>query len=258
VGQILFDTQKPPDYYRQNEKKIDLIDTTHPPEGAAPKHHYTSKAHGFFRFFKLQFVSQIKAFKAPAERHKIAASRSRRIAAYHALFQLVPLGGGIALLVLNWYQHFVGLGLPPTAGLQFVAKLHELFMQAAIVEVLLCIVRTQIMDGYVPFGTLPVLVRTLQLSYLWSLDFLSAATSQAFHGWRKVLFSIIVPFLIVLTALVGPSSAALMIPRPGTSDLQWTHNFTIKRNAATLFPSRVDESHNMTLYVSQCVMSAKR
>jgi hypothetical protein len=98
-----------------------------------------------------------------------------------------------------------------------VAKFHELLMQVSIVEIVLCIVRSEATRVFVPLGALSGAVQTTQLSYLWSLDFLSMFTSDAFRGriWPKSGMVITIPALFMLTALVGPSSAILMIPEPG-------------------------------------------
>ncbi|OAL52091.1 hypothetical protein IQ07DRAFT_642966 [Pyrenochaeta sp. DS3sAY3a] len=115
--------------------------------------------------------------------------------------------------MLNASGKFSDSNSSSTTALQFVAKLHELLMQTSITEILICIIRMHLVHHYVPLGALKASVQATHISYLWSLDFMSIITSRVLRGWRKVLFAVMIPILIVLTALVGPSSAILMIPR---------------------------------------------
>lgn len=91
---------------------------------------------------------------------------------------MVPLGAAIALLVLRWSNYWVGENPPNATTLQFVAKFHELLMQVSIVEIMLFIVRSEATQEFVPLGALSGAVQATQLSYLWSLDFLSVFTSD--------------------------------------------------------------------------------
>jgi len=172
------------------------------------------------RLFRLQFLGSILAYftgwKSSNERRKIAMYHSRQVAAAHILVHVLPLGGAATLLTLQGTKYWIGTETSISTFLQFAAKFHELTMQASIVEVLLCIIRAGAVNGYVPLGALSGATKPTQLSYLWSLDFVSAATSPAFRGWRKVAIVLTLPFLLLLTSLVGPSSAVLMIPRPDT------------------------------------------
>ena len=130
---------------------------------------------------------------------------------------VIPLSGAILLLVFQWTNQWVDEDNDHSTELQFAAKLHELLMQASIAEVLLSLIRAGLINGFVPFGTLSGAMQPTQLSYLWSLDFFSLFRSHAFQGWRKTVFMVAMPLLFALTALVGPSSAVLMIPRAGVS-----------------------------------------
>ncbi|KAF3008608.1 hypothetical protein E8E13_007914 [Curvularia kusanoi] len=188
------------------------------------------------------------ALKASAERRKVAVYHSRQVAISHALLHLIPLGGAISLLYLQWTQTFLGWGAPPDATmLQFVAKFHELLMQVSIVEVMLCIVRAEATRGFVPLGALSGIVQATQLSYLWSLDFLSLFTSAALRGWRKIFLAVSFPILLGITALVGPSSAVLMIPRQGIAHVG--QSLTVLANASeqSIFPSNISHVNGLTL-----------
>jgi hypothetical protein len=206
-----------------------------------------SKAPGILRLLKFQLLGQWKAWRAPSERRKIAIYSSRRIAAYHFILHFVPLSGAITLLGLNWASFFVGATFPNATSLQFAAKLHELLMQSSIAEVTLTIIRTQAVEGDIPVGALSASMQTLQPSYLWSLDFVSAITSRALVGWRKTVFIAFVPLLISLTALVGPTSAILMIPRSGTSHVEFRMQTLLDISVTSLFPTFVSNAQNLSL-----------
>jgi hypothetical protein len=162
---------------------------------------------------------------------------SRRIAASHILLHLLPLAGAIILLVLQWTNYWIGTQTNISTFLQFVAKFHELILQASIVEFLLCVIRTELVNGYVPLGALSAATQPTQLSYLWSLDFVSIFTSPTIRGWRKAMVLLAIPFLLLLTSLVGPSSAILMIPRPETPHVVQDLTIYIRKSNQDLYPS---------------------
>lgn len=122
-------------------------------------------------------------------------------------------------------------------------------MQYSIAEIIICIIRTQAIHGLVPFGALSGAAHSAQLSYIWSLDFLSLWVSPALRGWCKALFVLGIPLLFIITALVGPSSAVLMIPRP--SRPYFAPAITLFGNVSkeALFPSRIGRAEGLTLYV---------
>ena len=169
------------------------------------------------------------------------------LASGHALLHLIPLSSAVAVLILNWSQYFVGPSFTLSTTLQFVAILQELLMQASLAEIVLSIVRTQIMEGYLPLGALSASTQAMHISYLWSLDLFAVVTSRSFYGRRKALFVCLVPLLILLTALVGPSSAVLMIPRAGISSRPSVVHWRPTIDEYAMFPSRLDNRQNLTL-----------
>ena len=206
----------------------------------------TSWSQDFLRYWKLQLLAPIKSWRFPAEHRKTAMYQNHWLAAGHALLHLVPLSSAVALLILNWSQYFVGPSFTLSTTLQFVAKLQELLMQASLAEIVLSIVRSQVMEGYLPLGALSASTQAMQISYLWSFDLLGAVTSRSFYGRRKALFVCLVPLLILLTALVGPSNAVLMIPRAGMSSTPHVVHWHSKSDEDAMFPSRLDNRQNLT------------
>ena len=171
--------------------------------------------------------------------------QDRRIAALYSAMYLIPLGGAITLLALRWMRYWIDYTSDISTTLQFVAKLHELLMQVSLLDVLLCIVRTGAVNGFVPFGALSGAAQATQLSYLWSIDFVSMYKSSAFQGWRKALILLGIPLVVVLIALVGPSSAVLMIPRTGSPYVVEVVTRYLSQSVQSLYPPYLDKSHNL-------------
>jgi hypothetical protein len=203
------------------------------------------------RLFRLQFVSLIigslTSWNSNTEFRKVAMYRSRIIAASHSLLHLVPLGGAITVLSLQWSKHWVGPETHDTTVLQFVAKFHELTMQASLVEVLLGIIRTEAANGYIPLGALSGVTQPTQLSYLWSLDFLSMAKSPAMHGWRRAALILAIPTIVTLTSLVGPSTAILMIARPDTPHIVHESTWYSLNSTEAIFPSFLNQANGLAV-----------
>ena len=89
----------------------------------------------------------------------------------------------------------------------------------------------------VPLGSLFAPLQMTSISYLWSLELWGSATSPCLHKWQRAILLVFTCAMIVLAALVGPSGALLMIPRPITTfKLQFLLFFD---NATTLFPRKV-------------------
>lgn len=187
------------------------------------------------------------AWKSPIERRKIATYHSRRMAALNSLLHVIPLGGALALLIFSWTKLWIGGNENNGTVLQFVAKLHELLMQASLVEMILYLVRAQALDGFIPLGALSAAAQAPQLSYLWSLDFISAITSPAFCTWRRIIFVISMMGLLLMASLVGPSGAVLMIPRPGMANRSVATVRYINHSESDIYPAYLDKQSNLNL-----------
>jgi hypothetical protein len=183
------------------------------------------------------------------EQRKVTVYKSRHMAVLNSLLYIAPLAGAITLLALHWSKYWVGETLDDATTLQFVAKFYELVMQASLVDVLLYIIRARALNGYLPLGALAGAARAPQLSYLWSLDFIAAlgAPNKDFSPWRKLIFALLKSVLLFLTAVVGPSSAILMIPRPGMPRLVATTTRYMNVSEANLFPTHIDQTHTLNL-----------
>jgi hypothetical protein len=168
----------------------------------------------------------------PKEGKKIALGNRRESAISHSiLFHAIPLAGALALIILNILGRFWG-NPPWIAVLQFVAKAHEILMQASIGIVMLAYMQFLLCSGKAPFGALFSYYNISQLAYLFSPEFSAVLTTPNFRGPLKIGFILFVPFSILLATTVGPATAIALQPR---------HiNFTIPLNTV-VFNATTDQ-----------------
>jgi hypothetical protein len=211
-----------------------------------------SQFRDFLRHVRLllpaSFLGHTLPWKTKSDQRKIAVYQSRRMAALNSLLQILPLAVAGNLLGLHWSKYWVGVSAD-TTSLQFAAKVHELLMQASLVDILLYIIRSQALNGYLPLGALAGAAQAPQLSYLWSLDFFSAlvASSRAFQLRHKLFLMLSISALLLMTAVVGPSSAILMVSRPGMTHMQNTTIRYLNVSEADLFPTQMDKTNHLNL-----------
>lgn len=174
------------------------------------------------------------------ESEKVAIRRSRVTALLRALIHAVPLSIAVFEIVINWKGHYVGAGFDMQNSLQFLAKAHEVTMQASIAAILLSYIRYQISAGEgMPFGAVLGGLQFLQISYLWSIEFWSSILATNFRLRRKIPFVVLILVGVILAATAGPSSANLLIARRGI----WPQNHTYYAVNATvpdMWPDQVD------------------
>jgi hypothetical protein len=226
-----------------------LLDSEPPakPPLSSSTRRQNSKFQDFLRHIRLLLPTL--PWKTTFERRKVAAYQSRRMAVLNSLLHVIPLAVAGTLLGLHWSKYWVGPVSDDATSLQFAAKVHELLMQASLVDILLYIIRSQALNGYLPLGALAGAAQASQLSYLWSLDFFSAllAPSRAFKLQHKMFFMLSTSALLFMTAVVGPSSAILMISRPGMTHVQSTTIRHLDVAEADLFPTEMDETNDLNL-----------
>lgn len=155
--------------------------------------------------------------QAISEQPKVIYSYKRReIIRQILLFHLVPVS--INFVLLGLYVRQV-LWVPPWPTtnilntLQFAAKVHETLMIASLASVLLHHIRHRLLSSShgIPLGILTSPFRLLDMTYLWSQEFLAACSSE--KGIDRVISIVIHVYLFVLAAILGPASAISMLPR---------------------------------------------
>lgn len=193
------------------------------------------------------------------ERHKILFPRNRAKAFGHfLLFHAVPVGGAIALIVLNIKTRYYGTNGRWVSALQFVAKAHELLMQASIVTVMIAYLQYLLTQKRaVPFGAMFSAYQVGQMSYLWSPEFRATLTTSDFSGTVKTIFLLFVPLSILLAAGVGPSSAIAMQPRSVNMTVP-IYLISLNLTENTLYPQFLDKAGpplNVSSAQGMCIMT---
>ena len=169
---------------------------------------------------------------------KIAIRRSRRIALLHALIHVIPVGVAVWEIVLNWNTYYVGPTIYSLAYYQLGAKAHEMTIQGSLAAILFCYVRCELAlgDG-LPFGSLFSGLQVSQISYLWSMEFWGSVCSEKLSPYRKARLLTVVVLCVALSAITGPLSAILLIPRldywpAGRTDIR------VNGTSESLWPNR--------------------
>jgi hypothetical protein len=152
-----------------------------------------------------------------SEKPKVAFGRNRLRAFKHfVIFHAIPIGVSLFLIYINikgylWATHGMAVWI---SALQFVAKGHEMLMQASIGLVVLAYIQYLLVHEVgVPFGALFAYYSNRVLPYLVSKEFRASVTTPTFRGPLKIGFVCFVVFSVLLASSVGPSSAIAMLPR---------------------------------------------
>lgn len=199
-------------------------------------------AETLLRNLHLQVTSHVTRLGKAREGPKVAVYKSRKIAILHAVSHVIPCAISIALLVVNYRGTFTGdVGVTTLTAIQFGAKFLEILIQSSLASIMLSVVRNQVLGkGRIPLGGLLSPFHTTHVSYLWSLPLWGSVASGNIRQWRSLVAAISSLIFIVLAALVGPSTAVLMIPRffnrPGASFL------ALLKETGSLFPTRMELS----------------
>lgn len=232
---------------RSHGSTTSLLDSEQVTASRLVSRQQNSKFRDFLRHVRLLFPISLLGYrlpwKYPAELRKVAAYQGRQMAALISLLHVIPLGGAIILLLFYWTEYWVGRAPGNLTTLQFVAKFHEILMQASLGDALVYFIRSQALEAYIPLGALSGAAQASQLSYLWSLDFVSALGSRNFYFWRRVTFGLVVSTLLFMITTVGPSAAVLMIPRPDMAHINDTTSLHyLNESEASMYPAYVDFS----------------
>lgn len=167
------------------------------------------------RLSRLHVSPHVTNWKNLKEAPKVALYGDRRYAILSGLIHVVPLTTAIALIVVNARRTYIGaMSTTTLTAIQFAAKLLETLAQASLAAVSLGLLRHQLLGpGAVPLGGLLGPYRIRDISYLWSLEFWGQLTTNQCSRCRKTLLAFFIPAIVILVALIGPSSAILLIPR---------------------------------------------
>lgn len=167
------------------------------------------------KFFKVQILNGLSPWTVKVEPSKIAIQHDYTISLLHGLSHLIPLGVCLAFSIVNATGLFLGdVSSSVRTALQFPSKFVEVLIQTSLGVMLLSFVRYHLFQSQsVPFGTLLAPASISNLAYCWSIDLWGASTTKRPLRLTQHLLLISIPVLIALAAVVGPSTAILIIPR---------------------------------------------
>lgn len=142
-------------------------------------------------------------------------------------------------IFINWKGRYIGTHANPEY-IQFVAKAHEITMQASVTTILLSYIRYQItINQGLPFGAVLGGLQFLQISYMWSVEFWSSILSKDFQLKRKLCFAALIVICVTVAATAGPSSATLLIARQGIWPTQSSYMY-INATSQAIWPDHLD------------------
>lgn len=189
------------------------------------------------RFLRLHLSTQ---WTQAEEKPKVVLYHHRGIALIQSTVYIAPLAIVIASMVLNIQSYY--WGHPSTtvlAALQFASKFAEILMQSSLANILLHIIRDQLLSAPhgLPLGSLPGAYSITDVSYLWSLELWGGMTSNHVRARQRFVSTLAIVAMVILAAVVGPSIAVLLIPR--SIDYGLGRYLILMDNEATLFPKVV-------------------
>ena len=176
--------------------------------------------------------------KSGLELPKVAIQKNRASALLRALIHAVPIGVALWVISINLYGLSVGVSVKPLTYYQVGAKVHEIAVQASLAVVLFSYIRHEMVLGRgLPLGSMFCALQVSQPSYLWSTEFWGSIASKNLAWRRKCRLIAFVFFSIVLAAVIGPSTAILLVPRLDYWSAGSTHIW-MNITADDLWPTR--------------------
>lgn len=233
--------------------------------GRLPSGNLTSKQgfakfrrHEFWKAIGLEAISLL--WSTDPEQPKPVYSSSLKTALARSTIHIIPMSVSVMLIALNFGHLLIGkeytgfiLSQPINiALLQLAAKLHEITIVASLTAVVLHFVRRELLFGPgVPLGAVGGAFLFSSLSYLWSPELVGSLRSEAPAIAKAKLYTVILVCMF-LAALVGPSSAILMIPREQNWDAGGA-KFWFRGNYTDVYPVNLPRKSplQMTLCMQQ-------
>ncbi|KAL8821185.1 MAG: hypothetical protein Q9191_007362 [Dirinaria sp. TL-2023a] len=157
----------------------------------------------------------------PVTRSTVASEKWWSTSLMQCFFHAIPLAVTLVVVGLNIFGvYWQDLGLPHQKAvlqaLQYAAKAHEIMMTASMSAIVIHRAQHDLNDTQgMPFGLLTGGFKLGEPLYLCTSQFLGASVVRKHSNGRPRLYPISILILVgvLLTSVVGPSSAVAMIPR---------------------------------------------
>ena len=188
------------------------------------------------------------------EPKKIAMDERPWVAFLYCVPHAIPFTIIAVILYLNVREvYWQDLGDPNQTSilqaLQYAAKAHELMMAASITAIVVHRIQHDLSCSGVPFGFITAGFRFIDPSFVFTKDFLGGvrATSRQQGILRSFSLAFLLALGVVLTSVVGPSSAVAMIPRLSWWDVskikafgpEYTDRLFLNRTEEELWPAEI-------------------
>lgn len=161
----------------------------------------------------------------PKEGGNVAITTNTRQAFLDCIVHLLPIIVSVGLLILNfklvYFTEVENVQMYLNA-FQFCAKLHEILMVASLSLIVISRLRRELVRPDAPGVALGFLTTGYELSsvtLLFSPQFRAAWTASRHHKLNGLSLISWIIMGVLLVAVVGPSSAIVMLPSPG-----WWHS----------------------------------
>lgn len=130
------------------------------------------------------------------------------------MIHVLPVAVALLEVILNWNTCYIGKSTYDQAFYQFIAKTHEVLIQASLSTILFAYIRAELCLGQgLPYDALFTGLHVSRVSLLWSMEFWGSFSSKSLIMRRKATFLGLISLCIFLATACGPSSAVLLVPR---------------------------------------------
>ncbi|KAH7149832.1 hypothetical protein B0J13DRAFT_498636 [Dactylonectria estremocensis] len=179
--------------------------------------------------------------------------KDRIAALLTSLIHIPAIAGIITLSFYIFNEYYIGKELegPPNydiqkkLGIQFAAKLMELFIVLSLTSILFAVIRYEFTIGEgVPYGALVAGQQITDISFLWSPEFMTIVNGKFSRFWKKLAF-IFITFIFTILAL-GASSLSATVMMPQEDD--WAAGGSLVWANATydeIFPTILSENNTI-------------
>lgn len=184
------------------------------------------------------------------EPRKVAIQQSFISALLGTLIHIIPVSTIVIIVTLNLRGNlfrflvldFLDSSSDWLQALQYVAKVHDLFMMASLMTMVFSVVSSELcLHKGLPYGAIFSGLQISHPTFLWSQEFWGLLTSDEIPKTVILRMGFTIFGAIILGLAVGPASANLMIPRMRTYQVGTT-SFWLNATESSLFPAILEGS----------------
>ncbi|KAK5947754.1 hypothetical protein OHC33_011217 [Knufia fluminis] len=159
------------------------------------------------------------------EAEKVVINKSSRLIAWQCGVHLLPISTTIAILWINFQGFYIGVDFPGLTSsdttvlmlLQLSAKIHEIMIVASLSQIILHIVRHELLYGDgVPLGLIGSGLSFSNFEFYFRKDFYGSLAYLCCSKKRMKRTGFVLLLIVSgITAIIaGPASAVLLVPKP--------------------------------------------